>query len=67
MVEAVQAEPVVDKFASGKAGREGIKLGAVAENTGKLFGLRWSDSQNADGAVGGPDEAGHQIHERGFS
>ena len=67
MVEAVQAQPVLDKFTPGNARGKGIKLCAIADNPGKLLRLRRSDAQNADGAVGWPDEPGHEVHERGLS
>ena len=65
--KAAQQQSVEDKFESGNATREGIKLGAVTQVTKEFFGVIRRDAQHADVALCWADEAGQQVHERGLA
>ena len=64
---AVEAQERVDELIAGDAARERIELRAVAELAEQLLGIVGRDAEHADAAARGAQQAGHQVHQRGFA
>src|SRR6185437_3387076 len=60
--QPAEAEELVDELVSCYAFGKGIKLRAVANVAKEFFRIIGRDSANADAALRGLDEAGHQVH-----
>ena len=57
----------IDELVAGEAFGKRIELRAVSHLAEQLFGTAGRDAEHVDRAARGPDEAGHQVHERGFA
>ena len=64
---AVQQEERVDELVAGESFGKGVELRAVAHFAEEFFGVVGRDAEHADLAVRGPDQTGHQVHERGLA
>ena len=66
-VVPVKPQIGIDELIAGKPFGKRIELRAVADETEQLFRLIGRDIQNPNIAARWADQAGHQIHERGFA
>src|SRR5579862_7395581 len=67
LVESEETQKIGNELMAGEASREGVELGGVAEGAAEVLGIVGGDAQDADFAASGADQAGHQIHQRGFA
>ena len=67
LVEAEQPQKRSHHLESGEAAREGVELRGVAQCAAQPFGIGGWDAQHVNLAASGPDQTGHQIHQRGLA
>ena len=64
---AMHQQERIDELVAGETFGKGIELGAVSHFAEQFFGAAGWDAEHVDRAAGGADEAGHQVHQRGFA
>ena len=63
----IQAQIGIDELVAGESFGERIELRAVADVAEKLFRIVGPDAEHADVAARWPDQAGHEVHQRGLT